>query len=182
MTGNKTCCFQGYSLFELSYGDNNTDTYIKLKSAIKHVIERLIGEGYKYFICGFDRGSDLLFAETLVLLKSKYPDIFLESVIPYEGQASDWSENERELYFNLLANCDKETMACKHYIKDCFADRNKYMVTKSDTLVTVYDVKLSMTMQTVNFATRICKRVICINPETFLVTESKPAFSSKVIY
>jgi uncharacterized phage-like protein YoqJ len=172
------CCFDGYSDFELSYASK--EDYIKLGDSIMQVLKQLIYEGYDNYLCGFDRGSDLIFAENVIKLKSQYKGIKLESILPCEEHATHWTESDRDKYFSLLAECDKETMLRTHYEKDCFFIRNKFMVGKSDALIAVYDGKLSLTMQTVNFARRLCKRVICINPATYSVTEFKHMLPSVV--
>jgi uncharacterized phage-like protein YoqJ len=170
----KKCCFKGYNNFELPFGNDETDAgCIKLKKILRRVIEKEINSGYVNFICGFDLGSDTYFAEILLELKAEHPYVKLESAIPFENQAVNWSEDERERYYNLLACCDIETMLQTQYSKDCVKKRNKYMVKQSDVLITVYNGMLSSTMETVNYAKQLNKRIICIDPATFRVAENK---------
>jgi uncharacterized phage-like protein YoqJ len=168
----KTCCFIGYNPFNLPFGSDENNPFCNdLKAIIRHVLEKVINDGHTYFICGFDRGSDVYFAEILLELKLKNPLIMLESAIPYENQASKWTENDRERYYNLLAKCDYETMLQTQYTSDCILKRNIYIIKKSDLLITVYNGKLSRVMETINYAQKLNKRIICINPETLEVTE-----------
>lgn len=164
-----TCCFDGYTKFELSY--QREENYIKLKKSIINVLEDLIKEGFYNYLCGFDRGCDLLFAQCIIELKSKYHNITLRSVLPFEEQASTWSEIDRELYFSLLSQCDKEIIIRPHYERECYEIRDRFMVEKSDIVIAVYDGKLSLTMKTIKFAKQLCKMIICINPDTFTITK-----------
>ena len=167
------CCFKGYRPFCLPFGEDEVNPKgIELKAVIRRTVEKVIDKGFTYFICGFDLGADMIFAEILVGLKSEHPEVRLESAIPYENHAAKWPENQRERYFNLLAKCDIETMLQTHYTADCNIRCSKYMVGKSDILITVYNGKLSRAMVTVNYATQLGKKVICIDPETLTVTEN----------
>jgi Uncharacterized protein conserved in bacteria len=169
----KKCCFDGYTPFELSYNDID---YVKLKCVITEVVLKLIQEEYYYYLCGFDQGADICFAESVVELKKKYHGIYLQSVIPYEDQASDWSESDREQYFDLLSYCDKETLLYTHFQKGCLSERNKYLVSNSDILIATYDGRLSLTMQTIVYAKKLCKDIILINPYTYNITMVLCAF------
>lgn len=164
-----TCCFDGYTNYELSY--KCKEDYDKLKQTLIAVIEDMIKKNYLHYLCGFDRGCDLLFAECLIELKEKYPEITLESILPFEEQAALWSDDERELYYNLLSKCDHEVLLRTQYQKGCYTVRDKFMVKKSDMLITIYDGKLSCTMQTVLFAKQQYKKIIYINPITYNITQ-----------
>ena len=166
------CCFKGYKPFFLPYGKDESDPRCqKLKGIIEQTVKKVIAGGCRHFICGFDQGADMLFAETIVKLKVMYPYIKLESVIPYEDQASKWSETERERYFELLAHCDTETMLQAQYASDCLTKRNKYMVNKSDILIAVYNGRLSGAMEAVTYAKLQGKTIFSIDPETLEVTD-----------
>lgn len=174
MITTKKCCFDGCSLFEISYSRYNKRHIQNLKNVIQEVVVELVDEGYEHFLCGFDRGPDLYFAAAVVEMKDRHPGIVLESVIPYEDQASQWYEDDRELYYDLLACCDKETMLQHHYTENCFMKRSQYMVSHTDMLVTVFDGKLSPTMKTVQCAQRQGKRIMRVDPVTLLITDNYP--------
>jgi uncharacterized phage-like protein YoqJ len=120
-------------------------------------------------------GADILFPEILAGLKSERPEVVLESAIPYENHASKWPENLRERYFEMLAGCDKETILQTQYTADCIIKCSRYMIRKSDLLITVYNGKLSRSMVTFQHAVQLGKRIICIDPETLMVTENGAA-------
>jgi uncharacterized phage-like protein YoqJ len=160
----KMCCFSGYSTFDLSY--EKTD-YRELKKIMKLVIQNLFYQGYSNYLCNFDKGADLYFAESLFEMKLIYPTLSLESIIPYENQASGWPERERERYYDLLAKCDKEILLYTQYQRGCLLESNKIMIDNSDILITVFDGKLSLTMQAIQYAKKSSKKIICINPQNY---------------
>ena len=158
----KKCCFSGYSTFNLS---NANPDYQNLKKTIKFVIKNLLFQGYAYYLCGFDQGTDLYFAESLCELKASYPELRLESVIPYENQGESWPDNERERYYNLLAKCDKETILNTQYKNGCVIERNKLMIDHSEVLLVIFDGELSLTMQAIQYAKKSSKNIICLDPK-----------------
>ena len=54
-----------------------------------------------------NRGTETTAAEIAVSLKG---NIKLECVIPFEEQAKDWSEPERDRYFGIIERCELENM------------------------------------------------------------------------
>lgn len=166
------CCLSGYSTYQLQYHEK--EDIDKLKNAIKKTLVQTINEGCLHYLCGFDEGTDLIFAECLLELKKQYPNIILESVLPYENQAEKWDEKTREKYYDLLSKCDRETILQSHFDKDCFIKRNRYMVNKSDMLIAVYFDKLSNALFSLNYANHLGKRIICIDPNTYIFSEINP--------
>ena len=70
-------------------------------------------------------------------MKSLYPCITLECAIPCETQAVKWNERDRNIYFDLLAKCDKETLLQQNYTFGCMQKRNEYMVDNPDYVIAV---------------------------------------------
>ena len=72
------CCITGPRPQSLPWGFNKfCFNYLKLKLLLKKVIILSIKQGYTYFLCGMALGVDLMAAEIIIKLKSKY-NIFLE--------------------------------------------------------------------------------------------------------
>lgn len=166
----KTVCFSGYEPFLLgedwNYSSSNAG---HLKSIIRDTTEQLIHKGCTHFLCGFNQGCDLLFAEVLSDLKTQYL-IKLESVLPYEEQAATWPEHVRERYFDLLAGCDEETLLRTQYSAGCHIRAAEYMIDHSDVLLAVCNGKVSTTTYAVRYAQAAGKQVVIINPFTFEVS------------
>lgn len=170
MTKEKTCGFTGYRPAKLPFKtDENQIACLRLKKTIYKETEAAIKDGFTHFICGFALGSDTYFAEAVLDLRDRYPDITLEAALACETQASHWPEKERDKYFKLLARCNLETYISRSYSKDCYLERNRYIVYRSNRLISVYDGKFGGTMYTVNRA-KACKlELVIINPGTLQV-------------
>ena len=123
----KTCCFTGHRPQSLPFGFNENDARCAaLKKALREQIIHLIEkENVTHFISGMAIGIDMYAAEIVLDLKKSYPGITLESAIPCETQPVKWSEALRERYYNIAAQCDKETMLQTHYTPDCM-DKRKF--------------------------------------------------------
>ena len=92
-------------------------------------------------------------------------------LIPCETQAVKWNERDREIYYDLIAKCDKETLLQQNYTSDCMQKRNEYMVDNSDYVIAVWNGKPSGTGNTVKYAKKKNKLVLLFNPQTLEIEE-----------
>ena len=168
----KTCAFTGHRPQHLPFGMNeNDERCTDLKETLKEEIINLIEkEVVTHFIIGMALGIDLYAAEIVLDLKARYPSITLESAIPCETQAVKWSAAQRERYYDIAAQCDKETMLQCHYSPDCMDKRNRYMVDHADYILAVWNGCPSSTGNTVRYAHKKGKTIIVINPDSLDVT------------
>lgn len=165
----KTCCFTGHRPQKLGYGENSIQCD-ELKNRLEELIIELIEkEGVTHFISGVALGVDTYAANIVLNLKTQYPDITLECAIPCENQAEKWNERDRDVYYDLISKCDKETLLQQKYSSDCMQKRNEYMVDNSDYVIAVWNGKPSGTGNTVKYAMKNNKKVLLINPQTFEV-------------
>ena len=107
-------------------------------------------------------GVDTYAAKIVLNLKTQYPDITLECAIPCENQAEKWNERDRDVYYDLISKCDKETLLQQKYSSDCMQKRNEYMVDNSDYVFAVWNGKPSGTGNTVKYARKNNKMVFCL--------------------
>lgn len=155
----KTCCFTGHRPQKLGYGENSIqcdELKGKLEELIKNLIEK---EGVTHFISGVALGVDTYAANIVLNLKAQYPGITLECAIPCETQAVKWNERDRDIYYDLLAKCDKETLLQQNYTSARMQKRNEYMVDNSDYVIAVWNGKPSGTGNTVKYARQNGKSV-----------------------
>lgn len=167
----KSCAFTGHRPQKLPFGFNEADercTALKdiLRKQIIHLIEE---EKVTHFISGMALGVDMYAAEIVLELKKTYPGITLESAMPCETQANKWNAAMRERYYEIAAQCDKETMLQTKYTPDCMEKRNRYMVDHADYIIAVWDGKPSGTGNTVKYAQKQEKKIIVIDPSTLTV-------------
>ena len=77
---------------------------------------------------------------------------------------------EQSAYYDIAAQCDKETMLQCHYSPDCMDKRNRYMVDHADYILAVWNGCPSGTGNTVRYAHKKGKSIIVINPDSLDVT------------
>lgn len=160
-----TCCFSGHRPEKLPWRTNENDPRcIRLKEALYDLVATLHEGGIRHFICGMAKGCDFYFCEAVIRLRDEHPDITIEAALPCETQAVNWSEEDRDRYFYLVHQCDKETMLQHHYTDDCMINRNKYMVDNSSTLIAISSGAPGGTMQTISYAKKCGLTVITISP------------------
>ncbi len=157
----ETCCFSGHRAAKLPWGHSEDDgRCLRLKRELDGVVEQLYGDGIRWYICGMALGSDMYFAESVLKLRGKHPDVKLEAAIPCFGQDERWSGAQRERYERLLDSCDKRTVISHRYTFDCMEKRNMYMVEQSRTLVAVFGGGRGGTFNTIRYALKLGREVI----------------------
>lgn len=167
----KTCAFTGHRPQKLPFDLNEEDARCTaLKEELrKQIINLIENENVTHFISGMALGTDLMAAEIVLDLKVSYPGITLESAIPCETQAVKWTVSQRERYYDIAAQCDKETMLQSQYTPDCMDKRNRYMVDHADFILAVWNGKPSGTGRTVTYARGKNRTVIVIDPVSLAV-------------
>jgi len=124
----KTCCVTGHREIPI-----NQIAYVR--EELQKQIHVAIQDGYTRFISGFAKGVDLLFAAIVVEEKKQYPNLMLEAALPYAGRLKTNDQN----FHMLLKNCNSIKIECEKYTPSCFMQRNRYMVSKSQRVIAVYD-------------------------------------------
>lgn len=166
----KICCFSGNRNDKLPFkGDRNAMGIKRLESTIEFEIERLIKDGFQFFITGMANGIDLICAETVLRLKSKYKDIGIICVIPYAGHIREMrTDRDKYVYSLIERSCFRSITLATGYYKNCYKDRNEFMIENSSKLLAVYDSSKqagSGTYHTIRYAenTGLDVKVIEIN-------------------
>jgi len=151
-----TCCFTGHRPDKLPWGrDEGHPDCLALKEELHRAVERAYELGYRHFISGMARGSDLYFARAVLALREEHPDVTLEGARPCESQADSWPAGERAEYAAILDACNYETLVQHTYDRGCMMRRNRYMVDRSARIIAVYDgVPKGGTAQTLAYALR----------------------------
>jgi uncharacterized phage-like protein YoqJ len=147
----------------------------KIKAALLGQIKMLYGRGVRRFFVGGTLGVDMWAGEAIANLKetADYPDIELICVIPFDGHDIRWDGPSRRRLATILAGCDKKIIASTSDRPDAHKARNYYMVDHSDYLVAVQDEserEHSPPWQAVNYARKLKREIIFINPDTAKVT------------
>lgn len=153
VTRKTTCCFTGHRPMKLPWGMRESDERcIAAKQWIAEQLEDLYSHGYRHFICGMAIGCDTYFAEAVLALRERYPDVSLEAAIPCADQSNRWNKRQKETYADLLSRCNSTKIFQEYYTTGCMQQRNTYMVNRSSALLACYDGCPGGTMSTLLYA------------------------------
>lgn len=136
----KTCAIIGCSPMCFPWGfDEEDEGCAALKLLLINQITRLRGEGCTRFAFSMDCGVGLYAAEILHGLKGSEEELKTICCVPCEEQATKWTPELRDRYFNALAACTEvinlayeKTVGCefKAYLK---------AINEASTVIAVYD-------------------------------------------
>lgn len=153
MTPERTCCFTGHRPAKLPWGfDEGDPRCLALKAAIARELEGLYRQDFRHFLSGMAQGCDLYFAQAVLDLRARRPDVTLECALPFAGQAQRWPEADRARWQSILDACDVETVVQEHYDRFCMHRRDRYMVDRSRCILAVFDGTPGGTRYTLNYA------------------------------
>ncbi len=161
--GGSVCAFTGHRASKLPWGYDERDARCAaLKRRILDVTEAVCSSGVRSFLCGMASGCDLYFCEAVLELRKDYHDILLEAAIPYAGQAERWSGAERARWRRLVNACDRRTVLCQNYSRECMMERNRYMIDRCDILIACFDGQSGGTLNTLRYAQQQDREIIRI--------------------
>jgi len=87
------------------------------------------------------------------------------------GQDNQWSESARKRYRSIVQQVDLRYYVNREYHDGCMLERDRYLVEHSDCLLAVYDAaQRGGTAATVNYARKLHREIIMIDPRTCCVT------------
>ena len=167
-----SCAFTGHRPHKFPWKDNETDPRCAaLKETLAEQITTLAGAGVMEYFTGGADGVDCWAAEIILTMREKNPALKLRCVLPYEGQADKWSDSARERYHAILQRADSVDYVSRQYYDGCLIDRNHRLVESAGLLLAVFNgVRRSGTGATVNYARKLGREIIVINPLTRSVT------------
>ena len=136
----KTCAIIGCSPMCFPWGfDEEDEGCAALKLILINQITKLRGEGCTRFAVSMDCGVGLYVAEILHGLKGS--DDALETIcyVPYEEQATKWTPELRDRYFNALAECTEVVNVGFEKTVGCEFKAHLEAMKEADTVIAVYD-------------------------------------------
>ena len=136
----KTCAIIGCSPMCFPWGfDEEDEGCAALKLILMNRITRLRSEGCTRFSVCMDFGAGLYAAEILHGLKESDDDLETICYVPYEEQATKWTPELRDRYFNALAECTEVVNVSYEKTVGCEFKAHLEAINEADTVIAVYD-------------------------------------------
>ena len=136
----KTCAIIGGSPMCFPWGfDEEDEGCAALKLILMNRITALRGEGYTRFAVSMDCGVGLYAAEIIRGLKESDGDLETVCYIPYEEQATKWTPELRNRYFNALAACTEVVNVAFEKTVGCEFKARLEAMKEADMVIAVYD-------------------------------------------
>lgn len=107
------------------------EPYPTIKRRLREIIWNEFCSGSTDFYVNCEYGIPLWAAEIICALK-RYNEIRLHIVVPYEEQALNWTEEQRDRYYYLHEHSDSVTFACYGFEQDCYQTADRIMAENSD--------------------------------------------------
>ena len=136
----KTCAIISCSPMCSPWGfDEEDEGCAALKLILINQISKLRGEGCTRFAISMDWGVGLYAAEILHGLKES--DGALETIcyVPHEDQATKWTPELRDRYFNALAACTKVVNVAYEKTVGCEFKAYLEAMNEADAVTAIYD-------------------------------------------
>ena len=136
----KICAIIGCSPMCFPWGfDEEDEGCAALKLILINQISKLRGEGCTRFTVSMDCGVGLYAAEILQGLKGSEEELETICYVPYEEQATKWTPELRDRYFNALAACTEVVNVAYEKTVGCKFKAYLEAINEADTVIVVYD-------------------------------------------
>lgn len=161
-----SCAFTGHRPNKFPWKYNEDDARcIALKDTMTEKITQLMESGVTDFYTGGAEGVDCWAALIVLGLREKNPALKLHCILPYMGQADEWSDSARERYYDILNRADSVEYVSQEYYDGCMIERNHRLIESADLLLAVSrGIRRSGTGATVNYARKLGRGIIVIDP------------------
>ena len=164
----KSCAIIGCSPMCFPWGfDEEDEGCAALKLILMNRITRLRSEGCTRFAVSMDCGVGLYAAEILHGLKGSDEELETICFVPYEEQATKWTPELRDRYFNALAACTEAVNVVWEKTVGCEFKAHLEAMSGVDALIAVYvpdDLHCEREAAAVAVAEYLSKQIITIDP------------------
>lgn len=178
-----SCCFTGYRPHKYPFSFDGVDpAYLEMENALTETVFSLPKEGFCTFYTGAAMGFDLMAAETVLLCRKALGKgiVKLVCVVPFLGQENSYTPEWKARYDRVLAAADEVITLSEVYTRDCYQKRNRYMVDRSDLVLTWFDGQSGGTKNTLSYAKRQGRRILNLNSTED--ASSEPQYIQEAIF
>ena len=136
----KTCSIISCSPMCFPWGfDEEDEGCAALKLILINPISKLRGEGCTRFTVSMDCGVGLYASELLHGLKGSDEELETICFVSYEEQATKWTPELRDRYFNALAACTEAVNVAYEKTVGCEFKAHLSALNEADTVIAVHD-------------------------------------------
>jgi len=140
------CCFTGHRPEKLQMPEK------EVKKLLEKAIDEAIADGYVTFISGMASGVDVWAAEIVLDRKRKNKNLHLVCALPHPGFEKRRSEQEKQIFKDILEKADLVKLINDHYFTGCYQVRNRWMVDRSNLVISVFNGQKGGTKNTIDYA------------------------------
>ena len=166
----KSCAILGHSPMRFAWEfDEEADECREMKLELAQQIMVLRQQGVTHFFVVCDCGVGLYAAELINVLRDNDPELMLFCITPYEEQATKWTPELRERYFDMLIKCTHMTAASLHKQPDAQLEAYRTIIRQSDMVLAVYDPASARGADTdaaIQYARELKRPILSIHPDT----------------
>ena len=168
------CAFTGHRPHKFPWkGDEADLRCVALKAVLAEQIEKLVAAGVTDFYSGMADGSDVWLSQIVLDLRKENPALKLHCCLPCEGQADKWSSSAQERYHSILGQANSVIYVSHKYYDGCMIARNHHLVEAAGRLLAVFNgVKRSGTGATLNYARKLGREILIIEPVSLAISHS----------
>ncbi len=136
----KNCAIIGCSPMCFPWGfDEEDEGCTALKLILMNCITKQRSLGAARFHISMDCGVGLYAAEILQGLKEADSEIEYVGYVPFEEQATKWTPDLRNRYFNVLASCTEVEYVSPEKTVGCEFKAYLQAIKNADTMIIIYD-------------------------------------------
>ena len=177
MAAPKSCAIFGHNPMRFAWGfDEEAVECHDMKMELAQQIMVLRQRGVTHFSVACDYGVGLYAAEIINALRNDDPELMLFCFTPHEEQATKWTPELRERYFDMLVKCTHMSAVYRHKQPGAQLEAYRTIIRQSDMVLGVYDpvsARGDDTDTAIIYAQELGKTILMIHPDTLKTTYSR---------
>ncbi|MFR9543083.1 MAG: SLOG family protein [Rikenellaceae bacterium] len=136
----KAVAFTGNRKLNAPQGARVSNLKFEVYKRTYALIEEAYNDGKRQFLSGMAQGFDMIAAEAVLKLRDEYDDVELIAVIPFEGQADNFSYEDQKRYDRILDEADQIIVTSPTYSgAKVYFVRNNYLADNASYIIAYSD-------------------------------------------
>ena len=163
----KCCAILGSPPAAFPWGyDEEDPACIALRLLLLNRITLLRTQGVTDFCAVLDAGMGLYAAESIAQLRANDGALRLICAVPWEGQATKWTPELRDRYFNVQAGCSEVLTVSPVWTSGCEITAMLNAVDMADTVIAVSGEGDALLPVALRYAEKRSRRVVTLGSDT----------------